>query len=126
MGFLEFIFGKPKPDRTLLDKVQAVGGKLIVSGYRRVAAEGGCAPSVKTSDAKIIEIYSRVGTAFRGIAEQRGEPMPAPILNNIVLLFLQVSETMGEAMMESHLDYELEKFLKHGLRPDYQRPLALF
>ena len=126
MGFLDSIFGKPQPKRTLLDDVQDAGGKLVVGGYRRIAAQRGCAPTAKTSDAKIIEIYARVGTAFRDVANERGEPFPAAIHNNIVLFFLQLSETMGDAMMESHLAYELDKFRSHGLRSDYKQPLNLF
>ena len=112
--------------RTLLDEVQEVGGTLIVSGYRRIAAQHGCAPSAKTTDQKIVEIYSRVGTAFRQASQQRGELMPALILNFIVFKFLQVYEMMGEQMLQEHLQYEVQKYLAEGLRPDYRQELSLF
>lgn len=126
MSFLKNLFGGSKKKQTLLDDVQEVGGKLLVTGYRREAATQGCAPTSKTSDKKIIEIYSKVGTAFRQAAERRGELIPAPILNSIVLNFLQVYEMMGDAMLEAHIQYEIENYLATGLRPDYRRELHLF
>jgi hypothetical protein len=126
MSFLKNLFGGSKKKQTLLDDVQEVGGKLLVTGYRHEAATQGCAPTSKTSDKKIIEIYSKVGTAFQQAAERRGELIPATILNFIVLKFLQVHEMMGDAMMESHLQYEIENYLATGLRPDYRRELHLF
>ncbi len=126
MSFLKKLFGRSEKQQTLLDEVQEVGGKLLVASYRSVAAIRGCAPTSKTSDKKITEIYSKVGTAFRQAAERRGELIPAPVLNFIVLKFLQVYEMMGDAMLELHLQYEIEKYLATGLRPDYRRELHLF
>jgi hypothetical protein len=34
----------------MLDDVQEVSGRLIVKGYRRIAAQHGCAPTPRTSD----------------------------------------------------------------------------
>ena len=67
---------------------------LIVSGYRRIAGQNGCPPSTMVSDEKIIEIYSRVNTAFSQAAEKRGENIPAVFVNRIVLKFLFVHEKM--------------------------------
>ena len=112
--------------RTLLDEVQEVGGRVIVRGYRKIASDHKCAPTAKTTDQKIMEIYSSVGTAFGKIAEQRGERIPALVQNNIVMNFLQVYEKMGEKLFQDHLQYEVEKYLREGLRPDYQHELQLF
>lgn len=125
MSFLEKIFGTRKP-RTLLDDVQETGGKLIVRGYRNLAAASGLAPTTKTTDEKIVQIYSRVGTAFNEAAKQRNERIPALHLNSIVFKFLQVYETLGENFMEDHLHYEIKKYLNEGLRDDYKRDLPLF
>ena len=111
--------------RTMLDDVQEVGGKLIIQGYRRIAAQHGCAPTSKTTDQKIVQIYSTVGTAFHQAEEQRGEHIPAPYLNTIVLKFLQVYEMGGDQFMEEHLKYEVEKYLVEGLRPEYKQALHL-
>lgn len=112
--------------RTMLDEVQEVGEKLIVSGYRRLAAQHECAPTAKTSDQQIINIYKEAGTAFRKVADQRGEHLPAGTINYIVWKFLQVSEMLGNEMVDEHLTYELQKYLQEGLRPDYQQDLKLF
>ncbi len=126
MSIFKTLFGGATKPRTMLDEVQEVGGKLIVSGYRRLAQQNRCAPTGKTSDQKIVEIYSRVGTAFRQASEQRGERIPALILNYIVFKFLQVYEMMGEQMLQEHLQYEVDKYLAEGLRPNYRQELPLF
>jgi hypothetical protein len=115
-----------KQPKTLLEQAQEVGGKLIIDGYRRIAAIKGCAPSSKTTDKEIIEIYSKVGSAFRQAAMQRGEIIPADNLNFIVWKFFQVYEMMGDEMLISHLQYEVEKYLQEGLRPEYRSELTLF
>jgi hypothetical protein len=58
MSFLKSIFGAPAKQSTMLNDVQAVSGRLIVKGYRRISAQHGCAPTSKTSDQKIIEIHT--------------------------------------------------------------------
>lgn len=109
----------------MLDDVQGVGGRLIVKGYRRIAAQHGCAPTAKTSDQKIIEIHTLVCKAFHQAAEQRGERIPPLIDNYIALKFLQVYEMMGDHLQQ-HLQYEVKKYLAEGLRPDYKQELELF
>ena len=110
----------------MLDDVQAVSGKLIVKGYRKIAAQHGCAPTSKTTDQKIIEIHSQVSTAFNQAAKQRGERIPALVDNYITLKFFQVYEMLGEQRLQGHLQYEVEKYLGEGLRPDYKQELPLF
>ena len=110
----------------MLDRVQETGGKLIVAGYRSIAAQHGCAPTAKTTDQKIIEIYSKVGTAFHQAEQQRGEHIPAVYLNTIVLKFFQVYEMLGDERLEQHLRYEVQKYSAEGLREDYKRELRLF
>ena len=112
--------------RTLLAQAQEVGEKLIVDGYRRLASQQGCAPTSATTDQEIIEIYKNVGTAFREASKQRGEHLPAGIRNFIVWKFLQVKEMMGPEMLDSHLEYEVQKYLQEGLRPGYRQELRLF
>jgi hypothetical protein len=111
---------------TLLDQAQEASAVLIVGGYRRLGASQGCAPTSKTSDQKIIEIYQKVGTAFRQAANQRGERIPAGVMNFIVWKFLQVYEMFGDAVVEFHRTYELQNYSHQGLRPDYNRDLKLW
>jgi hypothetical protein len=120
--FLSSWFGKK---RTMLDRVQESGSKVIVSGYRRIGAQLGCAPTPKTTDQKIFEIYTKVGTAFHEAAERRGEHIPTLYLNNIVLGFLKLYEMVGDQFLQEHLQYEVDKYLAEGLRPDYKQELGL-
>jgi hypothetical protein len=123
------MFGFFKQDvkpRTMLDDVQEVSGRLIVKGYRRIAAQNNCAPTAKTTDKKIIEIHALVSKAFNQAAERRGERIPALFDNYIALKFFQVYEMLGEQRLQGHLQYEIEKYLAEGLRLDYKQELQLF
>lgn len=124
MSFLKRLFGEAQKKRTMLDDVQEVGGKLIIKCYRNISAQWGCAPTSKTTDQQIMDIYSQVGTAFHEAEEHRGEHIPALYLNYIVLHFLQLYETLGQHFRE-HLEYEVNKYLAEGLREDYKRELRL-
>lgn len=112
--------------RTALDQVEEIGGSLIVGGYRMIAEQQGCAPTSQTSDREIVKIYKKVGTAFRQASEQRGEHLPAGVMNFIVWKFLQVKEQFGNDMLDAHLKYEVDKYRASGLRPDYRHDLRLF
>jgi hypothetical protein len=109
----------------MLDRVQESGSKVIVSGYRRIGAQLGCPPTAKTTDEKIVEIYTKVGTAFHEVAKQRGEHISALYLNNIVLGFLKLYEMSGDQFVHQHLQYEVDKYLAEGLRPEYKQELSL-
>jgi len=111
---------------SLLGKTLEEGSKLVVDFYRELGAYNKCPPTAKTSDQKIIEIYSLVCTAFQETAKRRGEQIPAEFLNRIVSSFLQIYENMGEDSMHEHLQYETDKYLREGLRPDYRHPLRFF
>src|ERR1017187_7923696 len=97
------IFKQKPKQRTMLDDVQEVSSRLIIKGYRRIAAQHGIAPTAKTTDQKIMEIYSKVSTAFHQAAERRGERIPALFDNHIVIKFFQVYEMLGEERLQQHL-----------------------
>lgn len=124
MGFFD-IFKKKRP-KTVLDKAQELAGPVIVNGYRQLAAANGSAPSAKTSDQKIIEIYQQVGSAFREASKERNEYLPAGYMNTIVFNFFQVYEMMGDTMFYEHLKYEVDKYINEGLRDDYKQDMKLF
>lgn len=129
MSFLNRLFGRSQPQRTMYDEFLEVATPLLVNGYRRVAVERGCAPNRSISDAKIVEIYQKVGTAFQNAARVRGEILRAVIVNNIVLFFLQKYQMFGEtnpAFFEQHISYEAAKYEKEGLRDEYNQELTLF
>lgn len=109
---------------TALEQAEALAGPLIVDGYRRHAAAAAAAgdalaPTAKTSDARILDVYRTVGTAFREVAGRRGEHLPAGVLNAIVLGFFQVDE-MGGDLLDAHLAYELNLYETQGLRETYR------
>lgn len=121
-----FSTNKEAKQSTLLTQAQKLAGPIIITSFRTFASARGIAPSSKTSDEKIIEIYQKVGTAFRQVATQRGEIISAGVLNNIILKFFQAYEGYGQKMFDSHLNYELLKYQNEGLRPDYKIELNLF
>ena len=126
MNWVKRLFGLTKQSRTKLGEVQEVGEKLVVAGYRHLAAHTGCAPTAKTSDQQIIEMYKLVSTAFQKTANQRSERLPGEILNYIVWKFLLAKERLGDDMVDQHLAYAIKKYHQEGLRPEYQRGLKLF
>ncbi|MGO8927066.1 MAG: hypothetical protein ACLQU3_09285 [Limisphaerales bacterium] len=58
-------------------------------------------------------------------AAQRGEVIPAVFLNRIGLKFLFVHEKMPACFFDEHLQYEVDKYIAEGLRPDYKQELPL-
>ena len=92
-----------------------------------MAAAKNCAPTAKTSDEKILEIYNKVIFRFKEAAAKKGEHIPANNLNYIVFLFLQFYEKFGEKFMWEHLEFEIMKYHMQGLRKEYlQHEIAFF
>ena len=112
--------------KSLYEQVLPSAMAIVINGYRRIAAERNIAPTSKTSDEKIIEIYRFVGGVFNDAAKQKGEHIPAKYLNTIVLKFYQVYELGGDIMLKEHLKYEVEKYAREGLRQDYKEDLNIF
>ena len=130
--------GLKLPKRAEPDDLKKLAADVIISGFRRLAAHNQCAPTSNTSDEKIIEIYSKVTAAFNEAAKKRGERIRAVYLNGIVMKFLQMyewrfkkddkpplDEQTAEKFLWDHLQYEIDKYLAEGLRPDYRRELPL-
>ncbi|NYT79564.1 hypothetical protein H0A71_21565 [Alcaligenaceae bacterium] len=116
-----------REEETPLDRAKVLSEKLIVSGYRSLASQQeGVAPTESTTDKEIISIYRKVLSEFGEAARQRNEQLPAGTLNTIAWKFLQVNETLGPEMVDSHLSYEIEKYIQEGLRPEYNQELKLF
>jgi len=124
MSIFKKLFGSSKP-RTLYDEVRETAEKAVIYGYRRIARERGCAPTQKTSDDKIIEIYSKIVSAFQEAAQMKNEHIPAVFLNFIALEFYQIYEISGDAFLDEHLDYEINLYKTSGLREDYKQEIKL-
>jgi len=71
-----------------------------------------------TSDDEIIEVYKKVCTAFHLASDARGETLSAGVKNTIAFKFFQVKEMLGNEMVDSHLAFEVEKYIQSGLRED--------
>lgn len=125
MGILDWFKKKEQP-KTIGSRMEVIGKQIIVHGYRNIAKQNAIAPTGKTSNDEILEIYKQVGTAFREASNTRNERIPAGHLNTIVLKFYQVYELASKEFFEEHIQYEVEKYLKEGLRDDYKRDLKLF
>jgi hypothetical protein len=101
------------------------GSRLVVDGYRRVARRHTLAPTAKTTDAEILKLFERVGSAFKSVADQRGEILRAPRINYIVWKFLQVHEELGSDAFEAYLQQELSRYRTDGLPAAYRHELRL-
>jgi hypothetical protein len=102
-----------------------LSGESIVSCYRRLGKEEECAPTPATSDDEILAIYSTVAKAFGEAAKQRRETITVGHINTIAWQFMRVKEQLGDAFLEEHLEYEVEKYLVEGLRREYRDELSL-
>jgi hypothetical protein len=122
------VFFKPKSE---YDKLLAMVGPMIVKGYRRIGKERGIAPTKKTSDKKIIEIYLEIESAFKNAARQRNEELPQGYINSIVLFFYQVYEKYNCKETDNltynlQLEYQIRQYLKEGLGKEFRKDLQLF
>lgn len=99
------------------------GSRLIVEGYRRVSRRQAAAPTDKTTDAEILQLFERVGSAFKSVAYQRGEYLKGPRVNYIVWRFLQVYEDMGREAFDHYLQDELTRYRERGLPAAYRGEL---
>ena len=97
----------------------------IADGYRLFAKLHGGIPSDRLSDEEILEIHSKVKTAFTNASIQRNEKLPDNVINFIALEFLYTRESLGKAIVEERLIYEQNRYLLDGLRPDHWRSLDL-
>ncbi|MDD3878064.1 MAG: hypothetical protein PHT69_15705 [Bacteroidales bacterium] len=125
MGFFNFFKQKTK-----YEKLLSMVGPMLVEAYRNIAKERGLAPTSKTSDKKIIEIYLSVEAAFKNAASQRNETLGQENINYIAFFFYQVYEgyegDLCDVLFQNQLDYEIKKYIKEGLPKRFQQELVLF
>lgn len=113
---------KPQEPVSFEDKLNT----SLVKRLRNIGEYNNTAPTEKTSDEKVIEIYQLICSSFRNASNKRNERIPADNLNTIAMKFFNVYEQFGEDFMKEHLEFELEKYRKDGLRPEYQKGISLF
>jgi hypothetical protein len=113
--------------QSVQDEAIKKANELAVSIFRNIYRQQGIGPSPEMSDALILDIYRRVGCAFREVAKERGEFIESAVVNGIVLKFLEAYRGFGSDFFEEHLQYEIQKYKREGLRADYsQNRLDLF
>jgi len=71
------------------------------------------------TDKEIIYISQAVFTYFPQVAEERREELGPPILFSIAESFLYKYQMTSQKFIVRHLQYELNKYGKRGLRQDY-------
>ena len=73
------------------------------------------------SDEQIFKIAQEVAVAFKNVAHQKGERIPGAWLLHIALKFILAYALMGEWFYKEHLNYEIDRYKRVGLRDDYKR-----
>ncbi|QKJ63336.1 hypothetical protein [Flavobacterium sp. M31R6] len=122
--YFSYYILKRKPDEPVSseDKLNT----SLVKRLRNIGEYNNIAPTDKTSDEKIIEIYTLICSSFRKASSEKQERIPADNLNTIVMKFFKLYEEFGEDFMQEHLEYELKKYAIEGLRPEYKKGISLF
>lgn len=112
MGLFNFF----KKKRTILDEID----EITIKVFRGLAKVNNLPPTSKSSDEDILRINKEIINAYRAVENQRNEIIPANSLFAISFHFMQVFEMKGQKFYEEHLDYEIQRYIKEGLR-DYQK-----
>ena len=106
-----------KPTQPDSSKSHINGG--VIRKFRKIGKAKNSAPSDKTSDDKILEIYMLVIYNFTRASIGKKERIPVENLDIIALKFFNVYEEFGDDFLKHHLEYELNYFRHNGLRQEY-------
>ncbi len=77
--------------------------------------------SKEPTDKEMEEMYLKIAPQFVRVAAERNEQISTKALANITSKFLFMKPSVTNEYFEEHLAYELEKYRKEGLRPDYMK-----
>ena len=100
--------------KTLFARAIEFSRPIVLKTFREVRKKGNYQPSKQTSAKKVIEIYQKVGIAFRKEAGSRNERIPVSNLNWIVFKYITLDEMFGDKLLEEHLTHEIEKYQREG------------
>jgi hypothetical protein len=96
----------------------------LIDGFRSALSAH---ENAKLNDQKILAIVKMVRSAFRKAAAQKDfSCIPEVYIVTICLKFMKVYVLSGEDFMQKHLQYEIDLYMKSGLRDDYAINLELF
>lgn len=73
-----------------------------------------------TKEEEAAMLLQKVIFEFQEAAKLRNEELPQYVLENILLKFMKVYEIQGKDFCKSHLSYEIDKYIREGLREDYK------
>ena len=125
MGFFDF-FKKEKTPKMDIDELKETIDDVLIKGYRNIGQLGKPSPISNMSDEQILNINNEIMGIFREASSERNETIKATSLFAIVFHFLVIYATNSQKFYYEHIDYEIAKYLKDGLR-DYQKEgLRLF
>ena len=121
MGLLNILFGserKRTADETFLkDMVIEENQYEGIKKFRDITAENDIKLSL--TDKEIIYVSQSVFKYFLQVAANRGEELKSHILFSIAESFLYKYQMTGNKFYLRHLQYELDKYGREGLRKDY-------
>lgn len=121
MGLLGKLFGserKRTADETFLkDMVIEERQYEVIKLFRKKTANNNIKLSL--TDKEIIYVSQAVFDYFSQVAKNRGEELKPHILFGISELFMYKYQMTGNKFYLRHLQYELDKYGREGLRKDY-------
>lgn len=115
--YFNYYIRNVKPIEPDTSKFNLNGG--VIRKFRKIGKVKNSAPSDKTSDDKIIEIYMLVIYNFTRASIEKKPRIPVENLDIIALKFFNVYEEFGDDFLKHHLEYELNYFRHNGLRQEY-------
>jgi hypothetical protein len=95
----------------------------LIDGFRSALSAH---ENAQLDDQKILAIVKIVRSAFKKAAGQKVTYIPEVYIVTICLKFMKVYVLSGEDFMQKHLQYEIDLYMKSGLRDDYAINLELF
>ncbi len=121
MGLLNKLFGAEKKrtadDTFLKDMVIKKKQYQGIQMFRDKTANSNIKLSL--TDKEIVYVSSTVFTYFPQVAKNRGEEIAPNILYGIAESFLFKYQMMTHNFYLRHVQYELDKYAREGLRQDY-------
>lgn len=104
--------------KSLFDQLNDTTVKLF-----RDIADTSNTPIDELSDTQILEIMKEVTTAFRTASDYIDEHIQGGYLLTITMHHILTYSTYGELFYYKHLDYEVDNYIKNGLRDSYKKNL---
>lgn len=112
MGFFDFF--KKKNNSQNLEQIANNFNDTIVQLFR-LKIPGNLS---NMTDEQITNVARETILAFRAAEKTRGEHIPAGIILNAAAEMLMAYSMFGEAYCKEHIEYEVNRYKKLGIRTD--------